>query len=104
MKFEIVAGWTESLDFDLLADGDTPEGTLDGDIELILKKADGTQMDTTGDVAIQDATTWRVRYTPDTGDLVAGTYRGRFKRTSVAGKVSYFPSKAWDDWIIRSEA
>ena len=72
--------------------------------ELILKTADGTTLATTGDISIVDETNWRVRYSPDAADLVAGSYRGRFKVTDVDGKVVYFPSKVWDQWIVRAEA
>jgi len=105
MKFEIVEGWTGDLDFDLLADGALPAGSMSGmSVELILKKADGTQLTTTGDVAIADEDNWRVRYSPDPGDLVRGSYQGRFKVTDIGGKIVYFPSGAWDQWLIRAEA
>lgn len=104
MKLEVVAGWTGPLDFDLLADGVAPAAAMAGAVELILKKADGTALETTGDVAIIDSDNWRVRYSPDAGDLVEGVYRGRFKHTDNDSKVTYFPSGAWDEWKIRGEA
>lgn len=104
MIFEVVEGWTGPLDFNLLADGAIPAAALAGEVELILKKADGTVLATTGDVAILDSAAWSVRYSPDPSDMVAGTYRGRFKHTDTGGKVTYFPNGVWDQWKIREEA
>jgi len=101
--FEIVAGWTDPLDFDLLADKAIPAAPLTGTVELVLKKADGTIMPTTGDVSITDATNWRVRYSPDADDLVVGNYQGRFKITGIDTKVKYAPSGVWMEWKIRAE-
>lgn len=105
MKFECVEGWTGDLDFYLRADGTTPSGTMSGmTVELILKDADGNQLETTGDVAVLSASAWTVRYSPDAADLPAGSYRARFKVTDSNGKVVFFPNKAWDDWKIRAVA
>ena len=101
---QVVAGQTSVYDIDLKDDGVTPSGTLGGTVELIIKNSAGTQLAFTGDVSIQDATNWRVRLSPDAGDFVEGIYRGRVKVTDSGGKIAYFPSAAWDVWIIHAEA
>jgi len=104
--FELVAGWTAPVDAFLLQDGETPSTSLSGStIALVLRKTeDGSLLDTSGDVAIQDADAWRVRYSPDASDLVPGKYKGRFKVTDSGGKIGYYPSAEWDTWIVRSES
>lgn len=100
--YEVVIGWTEPIDIDLLSKGATPTGSLSGTVALVLRDRHGTQIDTTGDVSIQDADDWVVRYTPDAADLTPGTYTGRVKVTS-GSNVSYFPSGEPDKWIVRHE-
>src|SRR3990167_8123075 len=90
--YNVVAGWTAAIDIDLKDDGATPSGTLGGTVELVLKNAAGTSVDFSGDVAIQDATNWRIRISPDAADFVVGIYRGRIKVTDTGGKVAYFPN------------
>lgn len=103
--YNVVVGWTSPIDIDLKDDGATPSGTLGGTVTLILKDASGNSVDFTGNVTIQDATNWRVRVSPDSGDFsTAGVYRGRIKVTDGSGKVAYFPNSFWDRWIVHSEA
>lgn len=101
---EVVAGQTSNYDIDLKDDGATPSGTLAGTAELIIKNSAGTQLAFTGDVSIIDAANWRIRLQPDTGDFVAGIYRGRVKVTDDNGKIAYFPNSKWDIWVVHSEA
>jgi hypothetical protein len=102
---EVVAGWTADIDFDLKSMGTIPTGTMAGmSVTLVLTDRDtGVAIPTTGDCSIVDATNWIVRYTPDSTDLIAGTYHGRFKVTDASTKVAYFPSGEPDIWLVRSE-
>lgn len=103
MTYEVVAGWTAAIDVDLLSKGTTPSGSMAGySVELVLMDMNGNQVNTSGDSAVQDATNWVVRYTPDAADLVPGEYRGRFKVTDGSGGIAYFPSGDWDTWKIRT--
>lgn len=100
--YDIVVGWTSPIDIDLKDNGDTPEGTLGGDVALILKDSSGNQLDLTGNVTIQDSSLWRVRLTPDASDFaVEGIYRGRIKVTDANGRIAYFPNGIPDTWIVR---
>lgn len=102
---DLVEGWTGDLDFFLRADGDVPENSMAGmSVELVMKDASGNQINTTGNCSIVDADTWKVRYAPDSGDLVEGSYNARFKVTDGDGKVVYFPSRAWMQWRVRRPA
>jgi len=95
---EIVEGWTEPLEWLLLNDGAAPSQPLTGTIEPIIKDANGIVVDVTGDSAIVDAATWKVRYTPDAADFTVGTYTIRWQITQ-GGAVFFFPNGAPD--IIR---
>jgi hypothetical protein len=59
--FNIIVGWTSPIDIDLKDDGATPSGTLAGTVTLVMQDKNGTAVTFTGNVAIQNATTWRVR-------------------------------------------
>jgi hypothetical protein len=102
---ELVEGWTDPLVFNLLKAGTTPSGTMVGmTCSLVLRDNRGNLVNTSGDVAITDSTNWVVTYSPDATDLVEGAYRGRFAVTDGSGATAYFPSAAWDVWLIRSVA
>lgn len=104
MQYELVEGWTASIDIRLLAMGATPSGTMGGmSAALVLKDELGNTIDTTGDVSIVDAAGWVVRYSPDPADLQPGTYQMRVKVTDSGGKVSYFPSGEPDFLRVRKE-
>ena len=93
MIVHIVEGWTERLEFLLLSDGEAPGVPLTGTAELVLKDNTGTAVDTAGDVAILDAPTWRVGYTPDAADMTAALspYTLHWKVTQ-GGATFFFPS------------
>ena len=98
---ELVEGWTGPLDFQLMANGSVPN--LTGcTVELILRKRDGTVVDTSGDVAVQgDPTEAIVRYTPeDATVLTNGPMHARFKVIDAASKVTFFPSGPRDKWEL----
>ncbi len=105
MNYDIVKDWTAPVDIDLLSQGETPEGTMAGmTVVLILKDEDGNSIDTSGDLVIQDSTLWKVRWTPDTSDLIVGIFRMRVKVTDVSGGVSFFPSGEWDTLYVWDQA
>lgn len=90
---ELVSGWTGPLDFRLLADGAAIN--LTGmTVELILTAQDGTSIPTTGDTSVTDAVAGKVRYSPDSTDLVVASspIQMRWKVTDGGGSVVYHPS------------
>jgi baseplate upper protein BppU len=100
MTVELVEGWTGDLDFVLKANGVALD--LTGmTVELILRKPDGTTIDTAGDTSVPDPAAGKVRYAPDSADLVAANspLMARWKVTN-AGKVVYFPAGSPDRWEI----
>ena len=102
--YQVVAGWTSPIDIELLARGDTPSGAMTGmTATLILSEArTGAAVTLTGTVSIPDTSLWSVRFSPATGDLVAGRYNGRVKVTDSASKIAYFPSGEPDIWEVRA--
>lgn len=104
MRYDIVAGWTAPLDIHLLADDETPSGTMTGmTAELILRDRHNREIDTEGDVTIPDTDEWTVRYTPGEDDLIPGEYRMRIKVTDNGGDVAYFPNGEWDTLKVWKE-
>jgi hypothetical protein len=105
MQYEVVIGWTAPIDIVLLSKGQTPSGTMVGmTAALILQDQTGTILPTTSDVTIPDTSQWIVRYTPDSADLIEGTYRGRVRVTDGSGGIAFFPSGEPDTWIVRKVA
>jgi hypothetical protein len=98
---KVVEGWTAALDFQLMADG-VAQNLTGMTVTLELRDRAGLVINTTGNVSVVDAPTGKVRYSADSGDLVAanGPYRARWKVVDGASKVSYFPSGEHDVWKI----
>ena len=90
MEIEIVQGSTEPIEAFLEENGLPPTSPLSSVPELILRDVTGAEAPTSGDVAILDATAWKVSYTPDPEDFKAilGPYTARFKVTN--GSVTFF--------------
>jgi hypothetical protein len=104
VNYEIVAGWTAPIDIELLTRGAAPTGTMAGmTVRLLLMSKTGDEIDTVGDVTIEDTDVWVVRYAPDPSDLHPGVYRMRIKVTDSGGKVVYFPSGDPDVLVVRPE-
>lgn len=99
-ELKLVHGWTGPIEETLKSDG-SPFPLTGMTVELVLQKADGSLVTTTGNVAIVDAPTGRVRYTPDPTDLVASEtpHVARWKVTD-SGKVYFFPPEGTDVWEV----
>lgn len=71
-------------------------------VELVLKDKSGTAVTTTGDVAIVTAASGKVKYTPDSTDLLASgsPYTARFKVTYGDSSIRYFPQGAAMRWNV----
>lgn len=103
-NYSVVAGWSSPIDFTLLSKGATPSGTTTGfSVVLVMRDLQGNTWDASGDCAFTNTTSWIVRWTPDTADLVPGVYRIRFKVTDASSGIAYFPSDEPDVLVVRSE-
>lgn len=98
---DLVEGWTGRLDFTLKSNG-VAQNLTGMTVELILKKSDGTPVDTASDVTIVDAAAGKVGYTPDAADLTsaASPLTARWKVIDGGGAVVYYPSRAPDTWRV----
>jgi hypothetical protein len=98
---DLVEGWTEPIEHELLADGDVPGGSGKS-VTLQLIDRNGFEVEIAGDVDWIDETAGTVRYTPDAGDLRASgsPYAARWKVTS-SGESAFFPNGKADVWTVR---
>jgi hypothetical protein len=66
----------------------------------VLKNKPGILVDTSGDVVVVDAATWKVRYTPDTSDFNADNspYYARFIVTDGSGNQVPIPRRSSGLW------
>ena len=88
----LTEGRTGAVPFQLLENGVAKDLT-GATVELLLKKRDGTLVDTAGDVSVTNTASGLVSYSPDATDLTYADapYTGRFKVTDGGGKVFFFP-------------
>ena len=104
---DVVEGQTSPLDFQFRSTdpvtGLTTNPNLTGaTVTLILKQADGTTVDTAGDISAIDASVAKYRYTPDAGDFMSLSPKlltGRWQ-VVLGGETSFFPSGAPDHWRV----
>jgi uncharacterized phiE125 gp8 family phage protein len=102
-ELQLVEGWTGPIDETLKSNGVAVD--LTGmTVELILQKATGAPVDTTGDVTVVTPASGLVRYSPDAADLVAAEtpHVARWKVTDGGGKVVFFPHEAGEVWLVQS--
>src|SRR5207249_5895548 len=104
IAIEIVEGWTDPIDFQLLKQTDAggpfaPADLTGWTVTLLLSAVDGTAIDTTGDLSPITIASGTFRFTPDADDLKAkdSIVRARFKAVNGA-KVAYFPNVGADLW------
>ena len=104
MPLTITEGTTANLDFVLTADGSAVNLT-GATVTLVLADKDGTAITRTGDVSVITAASGKIRYAPDSTDLVASVspLRARFKVTDSGGQVAYYPSGKADNWTVTPE-
>lgn len=98
---KLVEGWTGPIDETIRTAAGTPLDLTGMAVELLLQKADGLTVDTTGDITVVTPAAGLVRYSPDAGDLVAidTPHVARWKITS-AGQVTFFPAEEGEVWVI----
>lgn len=98
-EIKVVQAWTSPLDFALKAD-DVVQSMTGITVSLLLHRTDGSLVTIAGTVATATATGASIRYSPATGDLVKGDYRGRWKAVDGSSKVAYFPNGDPDTWKV----
>jgi hypothetical protein len=100
ITINVVQDWTGPLDFRLEADGSAVDLTGTTPL-LILSEENGASITLAGTSALLTATGGTVRFTPATGDLIKGGYRGRWKITDGSSNDVYFPNEEADTWKVR---
>ena len=101
MPENLVAGWTEPVKQQLLADGTAVNGT-GVTLDLDLRDRSGGKVSTAGKVTWSSAATGIAQYTPAAGDLKAegSPYTARWVLTA-SSEVAYYPnSKDGDVWTV----
>jgi hypothetical protein len=98
--------WTEGetapRQFTLWADDDTTQNLAGCTVVLILTAADGTDLDTTGDLVVTSAGTGVVTYAPKPAHIVSSNspMTATFQVTDPGGYVGFFPGDGADEWEV----
>jgi len=101
-NYDIVAGTTADLQFQLLESG-SPINLLNVTVSLLLNDRTGATVTSPGTVAVEDEDEGEVTLTPTDAnvfDAAKGPYQARWKLTAASGKISYVPSSNRDVWNI----
>lgn len=94
------AGWTDPIDYQLLAGGVAFD--LTGyTVTLDVRNAAGATVTWTGTVSVTDAAAGKVRFLPGAGDLVAGQFWVRWKATKD-GRSGFFPKAERELWTVEA--
>jgi hypothetical protein len=101
---EIVEGWTEALDWQLLADDAAVNLSGVTAVALIVHDKDAALVTLAGTASVLQASTGKVRYPPVAADFTAARapYSVRWKVTDASGKIAYFPNGAPDILKVRA--
>ena len=99
---DVTEGWTGALDFHLKVDGVFFKIPVGATVTLVLKDKNAAVVDVTGDISVVDADLGKVRYLPDSTDLVAANspYTAHWKVTDGAGAIVFFPNGEADKWQV----
>lgn len=98
-EIEIVAGWVGPIQVQFKADNAAVDLTGATVTLALTERTTGASIDTSGDVAIDTAASGIVSYTPDSADLVEGTYNMRWK-VVLGGQTVFFPSSVEPDLLL----
>lgn len=98
MAETFVAGWTDPIDYQLLANG-SPFNLNGYVITLEAKNMAGASAVWAGAVSVTDAAAGKVQFLPGPNDLTAGQYRVRWKATKD-GRSGFFPRGESELWIV----
>jgi hypothetical protein len=99
--YDIVAGTTTPLQFQLLEDG-SPINLLNVTVALLLSDRTGATVSNPGTVTVTDEDEGKVQLAPASVNVFVsadGPYQARWKLTGASG-ISYVPSSNRDVWNI----
>lgn len=100
--YDVVAGSTNDLNFQLLDNG-APIDLTGFTVALLLENRKGVQVPSPGTVTVVTAAEGKVKLTPtnvNVFDEDNGPYYARWKLTDSFSKISYVPSSNRDVWNI----
>ena len=96
--YDIVAGTTADLQFQLLENG-SPINLLNVTVALLLSDRTGAAIASPGTVSVIDEAEGKVQLAPASASVFVaanGPYQARWKLTAASGKISYVPSSNRD--------
>ena len=102
MPQDFVEGWTEPINYQLLADG-VAQNLTGMTVALVGYQNAGKLFPFGGSVSVTDAVNGKVVFTPAAADLVAkgSPYNIRWKVTDSLGKIAYFPNQSPEVWVVQ---
>jgi uncharacterized phiE125 gp8 family phage protein len=100
-ELKLVEGWTGPIQ-ETLTKNAVAQDLTGMTVALLLHRADGSLVSTTGNVTVPTPAAGLVQYSPDPTDLLASEtpHVARWKVTDGAGKVSFFPSEEGEVWFV----
>jgi len=102
MAIELVTGWTEELLYVLKNNG-VAVSLSGATVALVARDSADNPLTLSGAVSVVDESTGQVQFAPALGDITKthSPYRVRFKVTAADGRISYFPNKEPERWIVK---
>jgi hypothetical protein len=101
-RFYLVAGQTEPIDVQLLADA-RPVDLTGATATLVLRDKAGTLVDTSGGVVtVLDALAGKVRYSPPASlfEAARSPYVVRWRVVDLATTIGFWPTREADQWLV----
>lgn len=102
MNYDIVAGTTDVIQFQLIENGEAINLTSIT-VALLLEDWTGTAVSSPGTISVIDALNGKIQLAPTNSSVFvasAGPYYARWSLTASGGLVSYVPSSNRDIWNI----
>ena len=106
MALNLVEGWTDDIPYDLKKTNSSGTSAFDltgSTVAITMRDAAGNILSPTGTLTVTSAAAGSVSYAPGVGELLASLspISVRFKVTRSGGKISYFPSRSPEKWVIK---
>lgn len=103
MSVNLVEGWTDPINDQLLIDGVATESLAGHTVECILYNNRGILQTGMGTSEIVDAATRKVKFTPGAGKLLNADspYTQRWKITRPTAQIYYHPNAGSETWNVR---
>jgi len=102
MAIELVTGWTEELLYTLKNNG-VAVSLSGATVVLVARDSADNLLTLSGTVSVPGESTGQVQFAPAPSDITSANspYRVRFKVTAADGRISYFPNKEPERWIVK---